>query len=77
MTASPPTDRWLNAKAPSLDELVDDELHAHFNEVLGGMGAFLMGRVTYEGMEEVWPTADQDPESTPPMVEFTDIDPPK
>jgi dihydrofolate reductase len=52
---------------------VDDELHAHFNEALRGMGAFLMGRVTYEGMEEVWPTADDDPESTPPMVEFTDI----
>ena len=32
-----------------------------------------MGRVTYAGMEEVWPTADQDPESTPPMVDFAGI----
>jgi dihydrofolate reductase len=53
--------------------LVDDELHRHFNEVLRGMGAFLEGRVTYEGMEEFWPTADRDPESTPPMVEFAGI----
>jgi hypothetical protein len=28
--------------------LVDDELHRHFNEVLGAMSAFLDGRVTYE-----------------------------
>ena len=27
---------------------VDDELHGHFNEVLGPMGAFLSGRVTYD-----------------------------
>ena len=53
--------------------LVDDELHAHMNEGLRGMGAFLMGRVTYEGMEGFWPTADQDPASTPPMLEFAGI----
>jgi dihydrofolate reductase len=53
--------------------LVDDELHAHINDALRGMGAFLMGRVTYEGMQEVWPTAEQNPESTPPMVEFAGI----
>lgn len=53
--------------------LVDDELHAHFNEHLAGMGAFLMGRVTYELMDAVWPTADADPSSTGPMVEFARI----
>jgi dihydrofolate reductase len=53
--------------------LVDDELHRHFNEVLGAMGAFLDGRVTYELMAEFWPTADADPASTPPMVEFARI----
>ncbi len=53
--------------------LVDEELHRHFNEVLRGMSAFLEGRVTYELMEEFWPTADQAPESTPAMVEFADI----
>ena len=47
--------------------LVDDELHTHVNEHLAPMSAFLEGRVTYELMEEFWPTADQDPEITPPM----------
>ena len=45
-------------------QLVDDELHSHFNEVLSRMGAFLSGRVTYELMAEFWPTADADPSST-------------
>jgi dihydrofolate reductase len=54
-------------------QLVDDELHAHFNEQLAAMGAFLDGRVTYELMARFWPTADQDPASTGPMVEFARI----
>lgn len=54
-------------------QLVDDELHRHFNEVLAPMGAFLNGRVTYELMAEFWPTADADPSSTPPVVEFAGI----
>jgi len=33
--------------------LVDEALHAHFNEVLATMSAFLEGRVTYELMEAV------------------------
>jgi dihydrofolate reductase len=53
--------------------LVDDELHGHFNEVLAGMGAFLSGRTVYELMADFWPTADSDPASTPPMVEFAGI----
>jgi dihydrofolate reductase len=53
--------------------LVDDEVHAHFNEQLGAMGAFLDGRVTYELMAEFWPTVDADPASTGPMVEFARI----
>jgi len=53
--------------------LVDDELHSHFNEQLAVMGAFLNGRVTYELMAEFWPTADSDPSSTAPMVEFARI----
>jgi dihydrofolate reductase len=53
--------------------MVDDELHRHFNEQLGAMGAFLSGRVTYELMAGFWPTADQDPSSSEPMVEFAGI----
>jgi dihydrofolate reductase len=53
--------------------LVDDELHAHFNKELSAMGAFMSGRVTYELMAGFWPTADADPSSTAPMVEFARI----
>jgi dihydrofolate reductase len=52
---------------------VDDELHTHFNEQLAGVGAFLNGRVTYELMAGFWPTADADPSSTGPMIEFARI----
>jgi len=52
---------------------VDDELHRHFNTELAAMGAFLSGRTMYELMAGFWPTADQDPASTPPMVEFARI----
>jgi dihydrofolate reductase len=54
-------------------QLVDEELHNHFNEQLATMGAFLDGRVTYELMAGFWPTADADPESSGPMVEFARI----
>ncbi|HEX2810011.1 MAG TPA: dihydrofolate reductase family protein [Kineosporiaceae bacterium] len=53
--------------------LVDDELHSHFNQQLGVMGAFLDGRVTYELMAGYWPTADADPSSTPAVAEFARI----
>jgi dihydrofolate reductase len=53
--------------------LVDDELHEHFNQQLGAMGAFLDGRVTYELMAGYWPTADADPASTRVVAEFARI----
>lgn len=53
--------------------VVDDELHRHVNEQLSAMGAFLNGRVMYELMAAFWPTADKDPSSTEPMVEFARI----
>ena len=53
--------------------LVDEELHAHFNENLASMSAFVEGRVTYELMEAVWPTADQNPDYPPTMREFAGI----
>jgi dihydrofolate reductase len=36
-------------------------------------GGFLEGRVTYELMEDFWPTADQDPAAPPTIVEFAQI----
>jgi len=52
---------------------VDAELHAHFNEVLKTMGAFLDGRVTWELMAGYWPTADADPGAAPVEREFARI----
>lgn len=67
-------DGFIEGPNRELDwHMVDDELHGHFNEELGAMGAFLNGRVTYELMASFWPTADTNPESTGPMVEFARI----
>lgn len=52
---------------------VDEELHAHFNEHLATMSAFLEGRISYELMEAYWPTADEDPANPPTMREFAGI----
>jgi dihydrofolate reductase len=52
---------------------VDDELHAHFNEVLAALGAQLMGRATYEVMEPFWPTADADRATPAVMREYAAI----
>src|SRR3954453_17652352 len=53
--------------------LVDEELHAHFNDQLATNSAFVEGRVSYELMEAVWPTADQNPDYPPTMREFAGI----
>jgi dihydrofolate reductase len=53
--------------------MVDDELHAHFNDQLRVMGAFLNGRRTHELMAGFWPTADADPSAPGPVREFAGI----
>ncbi len=54
-------------------QLVDEELHQHFNDELRAMSMFLDGRVTYELMLGYWPTADDDPENPAPVREFAGI----
>ena len=49
---------------------VDDELFAHLSGWLTKTGGLLEGRVTYELLAEHWPTADQDPDATPAVIEF-------
>jgi dihydrofolate reductase len=67
-------DGFIEGPHRELDwHMVDDELHGHFNDQLRTMGAFLEGRVTHELMAGFWPTADQDPASTKPMIEFAGI----
>ncbi|MFE4515360.1 dihydrofolate reductase family protein [Kitasatospora sp. NPDC056783] len=53
--------------------LVDDEVHGHFNHVLARMGGFVSGRVTHELMASYWPTADQDPAADGVTAEFAGI----
>ena len=53
--------------------VIDDELHQHFNDWLGAASLSLDGRVTYELMMDFWPTADQDPDASPIIVEFAQI----
>lgn len=52
---------------------VDEELHQYFNDLLRPMGAFLHGRRIYELMADYWPTADQDPDANPIMLEYATI----
>ncbi len=54
-------------------QLVDEELHGHFNDWLGTTGGFLGGRVTHELMAGYWPTADEDPAASPKVAEFAGI----
>jgi len=54
-------------------QLVDEELHQHFNDWLATAGGFLDGRVTYELMASHWPTRDQDPEASAQEIEFAGI----
>lgn len=53
--------------------MVDDELHRHMNDWIGRADGFLEGRVTYQLMQDFWPTADEDPAATPTVVEFARI----
>ena len=67
-------DGYFEGPDHSLDwQIVDEELHSHFNEWLATAGMFLDGRVTHDLMSGYWPTADQDPTATTPEVEFARI----
>ncbi|MFF2654210.1 dihydrofolate reductase family protein [Streptomyces sp. NPDC058045] len=52
---------------------VDEELHQYFNDRLRTADAFLDGRITHQLMADFWPTADQDPDTSPQMAEFAGI----
>jgi dihydrofolate reductase len=52
---------------------VKDELHEHFVTEHRAAGAFLYGRRTYEGMAAYWPTADQDPDNDPWLIEYAKV----
>jgi dihydrofolate reductase len=54
-------------------QLIDGELHAHFNSWIEEASAFLEGRVTWELMASYWPTADADPNESPEIRGFAPI----
>jgi dihydrofolate reductase len=54
-------------------QIIDEELHEHFNDELARMSAFLDGRVSYELMVQYWPTADEDPANPPAVAAFAGI----
>ena len=67
-------DGFVETPSRSLDwVLVDDELHAFFNDQARELSASLYGRRMYELMVEYWPTAETDPSATPAMLEFARI----
>jgi dihydrofolate reductase len=67
-------DGFVETPSRSLDwVMVDDELHAFFNAEARAMSAFIYGRRMYELMVGYWPTAENDPAATPPMLEFARI----
>jgi len=67
-------DGFVETPSRSLDwALVDEELHAFFNEQAHEVRTSLYGRRMYELMMAYWPTAEADPAATPAMVEFARI----
>ena len=53
--------------------LVDEELHAWFNQQEARVEAMLYGRRLYEVMAAHWPTAESDPDIKPVEAEFARI----
>ncbi len=53
--------------------VVDDELHAWFNDQTRTLDASLYGRRMYELMAAYWPFAELDPKATGPMRQFARI----
>src|SRR6185436_1051671 len=53
--------------------IADDELHQHYNELLSSAGTLLYGRITYQLMENYWPTVVKNPTGNKPTDEFAVI----
>jgi dihydrofolate reductase len=67
-------DGFIETPDHSLDwTIVDEELHAWFNDQSRETDAFLYGRRLYEVMNAYWPTAQDDPSTTPVELDFARI----
>jgi len=50
--------------------IADEELHQHYTALLNNAGAIIYGRITYQLMENFWPTVVKNPTGNKPMDEF-------
>ena len=50
--------------------IADDELHEHYNQLLGNADTILWGRTTYQLMESYWPAIVKNPTGNKPEDEF-------
>jgi dihydrofolate reductase len=67
-------DGFVETPDQSLDWVnIDEELHFWFNEQSRAVDASIYGRRMYELMASYWPTAADDPDAGPAMVEFAGI----
>ena len=67
-------DGFVETPEHSLDwGLVDEELHAWFNDVTRELDASLYGRRLYDVMAAYWPTGETNPQSDEVMREFARI----
>jgi dihydrofolate reductase len=48
----------------------DEEIHEHFNDVLRKADTLLYGRITYQLMEDYWPSLVKNPSGNKPMDDF-------
>ena len=48
----------------------DEEIHQHYNELLSRADTLLYGRITYQLMENYWPTIVKNPTGIKPTDEF-------
>lgn len=62
----------INGLADHTTVIADDELHDFFSNLLNDVDVVLMGRKTYQLMENFWPSAYHDPRSTKSMLRFAD-----
>jgi dihydrofolate reductase len=53
--------------------IADEEIHQHYNELLGNADTLLYGRITYQLMESYWPSVVKNPTGNKPMDEFAVI----
>ena len=50
--------------------IADEELHQHYTDLLNDAGAILYGRITYQLMENFWPTIVEKPTGQKDMDDF-------